>query len=102
MHFFNLKFLWIGLLLACPPVSLWAMRNEPAGRAEPTSTAIRATPGGPQAEGNPMKVPVEVVSKDGKREWIHVELAGQSIPEPGITALLFLSSLLLLRRHRDK
>lgn len=49
-----------------------------------------------------MKFPVEIITKGGKSEWIYVEVAGQSIPEPSSTSLIFLTSLLLLRRHRVK
>ncbi|MDP3849344.1 MAG: hypothetical protein Q8Q59_02490 [Luteolibacter sp.] len=97
--FFNIKFLWIGLLLACPAVAVWVMREPPEAPVQPPATEVRSAP--PSGE-NLMKFPVEIITKGGKSEWIYVEVADQHIPEASSTTLIFLTSLLLLRRQREK
>jgi len=83
---FQIKLLWVGLLLACPPLSAQSL---------PASTS-------PADEEKRIQMPVEVVGTGGKREWVMVEVSNEAVPEPGTTALLALSSLLLLRRRRGK
>ena len=92
-----MKFLWIGLFLAFPPTVAWLLRGNDAPAASPPA-ATAAT-----AETTRIQVPVEIVTKDGKVEWVMVEVAADAIPEPGTSALLItLSSLLLLRRKREE
>ncbi len=97
---FKIKFLGLGLLLASPPMAAWALRGGTPDTDAPL--AAHAPPAAVAPEQAPMKVPVEVVTKDGKKEWVMVEFHTTAIPEPGSAALLMLSSLLLLRRQRGK
>ena len=49
------------------------------------------------------KVPVEVVAKGVKSEWLMVEVPSEAIPEPGVMTLLMVSSsVALLRRRREE
>jgi hypothetical protein len=91
------KMLWIGLILSIPAIAVLAAR-KPHNERPPTA------PGMANAEdGGRMKVPVEVVGKDGRKEWVIVEVPVGTIPEPGTCALLVtFSSLLLLRRKREE
>lgn len=81
---FQIKFLCIGLLLACP------------------SLVAQSMPASDVGEEKFVKLPVEVVVTGGKREWVMVEVSNEAVPEPSAAALLALSSLLLLRRRRGK
>lgn len=94
---FKIKILWIGLLLAFPPVAVWVLRGHDDSPASPPA-AVTET-----AESPRIQLPVEIVTKDGKVEWIMVEIAADAIPEPGTATLLMaFSSLLLLRRKREE
>ena len=93
----KIKFLWIGLFLAFPPMVAWALRGHDDSPASPPSAMVRTV------ETTRIQVPVEIVTKDGKVEWIMVDVVADAIPEPGTSALLMtLSSLLLLRRNREE
>ena len=48
------------------------------------------------------RVAVEVLSADGKKEWMMVEVAHEMVPEPSSALLMMFSMLLLLRRQRGK
>lgn len=94
---FKIKFLWIGLFLACPPMVSWALSGHDD---EPTPPPVLTF--APE-ETNRIQMPVEVVTKGGKAEWVMVQVPAQAIPEPGTTTLLItLSSMLLLRRKREE
>ncbi len=85
------------MLLACPPIAVWTFRSKPDARELPTATNTAA------AEKNSVKIPVEVISKNGKPEWVMVEVATETVPEPGtMTLLMTLGSLMLLRRNREE
>lgn len=94
---FKIKFLWIGFFLVLPPMAAWALRGHDS---EPTPPPVLESS---HVETNRVQMPVEVVAKGGKTEWVMVEVATDAIPEPGTTTLLItLSSLLLLRRNREE
>jgi hypothetical protein len=94
---FKIKFLWIGLFLAFPPMAAWALRG---GHDKPAPSPVAMTE---VVETNRIKMPVEVVTKGGKTEWVMVDVPTQAIPEPGTTTLLMtLSCILLLRRKREE
>jgi hypothetical protein len=91
----NIKFLWSGLFLAFLPVAAWTLLGE----TKPSPKAIEI----PTLDSGQVKVPVEVIAKGGKAEWVMVEVSAQAIPEPGtFTLLVLLPSLLLLRRKREE
>jgi hypothetical protein len=95
--FLKIKFLWIGLFLAFPPMAAWALRGDD-DKPAPSPVAMPEV-----VETNRIQMPVEVVTKGGKAEWVMVEVTAQAIPEPGTSTLLIaLSSMLLLRRKREE
>lgn len=89
----KIKALFLGLLLASPPVAAWMLRGDEKIIQE---TAVQPVTESQRAR----KVPVEVVSKGSEPEWIYVEVAPQAVPEPGVFALVAIASLGLLRRRR--
>lgn len=97
---FKIKFLWFGLFLASPPMAAWALRGGVETENTPVQTNIHATAA--SSETDRLKVPVEVVTGEGKTQWMMVEVTHEAIPEPGAAVLLAVSSLLLLRRHREE
>jgi hypothetical protein len=95
--FLKIKFLWIGLFLAFPPMAAWALRGAD-DKPAPSPVAMPEV-----VETNRIQMPVEVVTKGGKAEWVMVEVSTQAIPEPGTSTLLMtLSCLILLRRKREE
>lgn len=95
---FKIKILWIGLFLAFPPMAAWALR----GGSDETPTPPSPAPAN-AVEETRVRMPVEVITKGGKTEWVMVEVAAGAIPEPGTTTLLMVfSSLCLLRRQREE
>lgn len=98
----NIKFLWFGLLLAFPLATAWALRDSSGSGNHAAAAQIQAPATSSPTGDNLTKIPVEVVAKGGKTEWVYVEMPNQTIPESGTAALLALTSLLLLRRHRGK
>lgn len=97
MDFLKIKFLWIGVFLAFPPMAAWALRGDDASPA-PSPVAVQTV-----VETENIQIPVEVVTKGGKAEWVMVEVPTQAIPEPGTSTLLMtLSCLILLRRKRQE
>lgn len=93
----KIKFLWIGLFLAFPPMAAWALRGD-EDKPAPAAVAMPTV-----VETNRIKMPVEVVTKGGKTEWVMVEVPTQAIPEPGTSTLLMaFSCLILLRRKREE
>lgn len=95
---FKMKAVFLGLLLASPPVAAWMLRSP--AQAEPLPSPPQA-PVAVVAESQ-VRIPVEVVTKGAAPQWVYVQVAPQSVPEPGPYALLALSSLLLLHRRRGK
>jgi hypothetical protein len=90
-----MKILLIGTLLALPPVAAWVLRGQeppPQKTQDQSFTEI--------IKDQSVQIPIEVVTKGNASEWIYVEVPIQSVPEPGITLLIPLTSLLLLRRQR--
>ena len=97
--FLKIKCLWIGLLLAAPPVAAWKLRGgveggHPAEWVRADSQTANATANGP------VQVPVEVVAKGSAPEWVYVEVAPETVPEPGVLPLTLLHALFFLRRRR--
>ncbi len=91
-----MKFLFLALLLASPPLAAWMLRGPDSPPQMQPVEMQRAI-----AQGDrPLKVPVEVVSKGSEPQWVYVQVAPQAVPEPGAFALLAMGSLLLLRRQR--
>ena len=86
-----MKTLWLALLLASPPVAAWALRGGEENVVTPKTTVSPTE-----------RVAVEVLSADGKKEWMMVEVPHEAVPEPASAVLMMLSTLLLLRRQRDK
>lgn len=93
----KIKFLWIGLFLAFPPVAAWALRgSNPAPETPPPALEK-------PAEAASLKMPVEVVARGEKTEWVMIDVQNEAIPEPGtLTLLITLSCVLLLRRQREE
>lgn len=89
--FFQIKPLWLILILASPPVAVWALRG---GEEKAIVPEIAAPP--------TERVAVEVLAADGKKEWIMVEVSNEAVPEPSSAVLVMLGTLLLLRRQRNK
>lgn len=91
-----MKAVLIGMLLASPPVAAWVLRwQEPTTQTTPDQPLAK-----PTTAPATVQIPVEVVSKGRASEWVYVEVPTQAVPEPGVTLLLPLASLLLLRRQR--
>lgn len=86
-----MKTLWLALLLAAPPVAVWSLR----GGAEKAAAPVLAVP-------PTERVAVEVLTTDGKKQWIMVEVPQEAVPEPSSAVLIMLSTLLMLRRNRGK
>lgn len=57
--------------------------------------------GQPGEQADTLRVPVEVVAKGSKTEWVFVEVQNQAIPEPSALAMLLFSLALCLRRRRQ-
>jgi hypothetical protein len=92
----KIKSLWIGLFLALPLAAAWKL----SGHHQEPSSPVKASN---VVETSLVRVPVEVVAKGGKTEWVMVEVPVQPIPEPGIATLLMAFSwLCLLRRKREE
>jgi hypothetical protein len=89
--FIKMKTLWLALLLAAPPVAIWTWRG---GGERTTPPVVAAHP--------TEKVAVEVLTADGKKQWMMVEVPHEAVPEPSSALLIMLSTLLLLRRNRGK
>jgi hypothetical protein len=63
-------------------------------------SSAESQPSGDQAS---LRLPVEVVTKGGAREWVMVAVESQAIPEPSAAALLMLGGCALcLRRQRPQ
>lgn len=94
-----MKALFLGLLLASPPVAAWILRAPEPALQSTQNESVTA----PQLAAQPgaMQLPVEIVTKGGTPKWVYVEVTHQAIPEPGVISLAALASLLLLRRQRD-
>lgn len=92
-----MKAVFLGLLLASPPVAAWILRGDEssleAQMVQQVSATVAASP-------EAVRLPVEVVTKGGAPQWIYVEVTNSAVPEPGVVSLLAVTSLLLLRRHR--
>jgi hypothetical protein len=86
-----MKTLCLAVLLASPPAAVWALRGSEQSPVPPPMSA-------PPTE----RMAVEVLSADGKKEWMMVEVPHEAVPEPSSAVLMMLSSLLLLRRQRGK
>lgn len=85
------------MLLACPAFAVWTFQGKPDPRELPASATTEAT------DANSVKIPVEVITKNGEAEWVMVEVATETVPEPGtMTLLMTLGSLMLLRRKREE
>jgi hypothetical protein len=89
--FFKIKVLWVALFLAAPPIAIWTWR----GAAEKPVAPVIAAPSSEQ-------VAVEVLTADGRKQWMMVEVPHEAVPEPSSAVLIMLSTLLLLRRNRGK
>lgn len=89
----KIKALFLGLLLASPPLAAWMLRSDEKPIQEPAIQTVTERQGS-------RKVPVEVVSKGSEPQWVYVEVAPQAVPEPGVFALVAIASLGLLRRRR--
>jgi hypothetical protein len=86
-----MKTLWLAVLLASPPLAVWTLRGGGEKAAAPEIAA-------PPVE----RVAVEVLSTDGRKEWVMVEVPHEVVPEPSSAVLMMFSVLLLLRRQRGK
>jgi hypothetical protein len=65
----------------------------------PSRTAAETTAA---TDGGLTRVPVQVVTREGvETKWVMIEVAGESVPEPGSLVLLLMSGLLLMRRRRN-
>ncbi len=98
--FLKIKTLLIGLLLASPAVSVWAMNRPKAPLVQevPKSTSFGAVVALP---ADATRVPVEILSKGSKPEWVYVEVGNQAVPEPGSISLIILAgTALAFRRQR--
>ena len=92
----KIKFLWIGLFLTFPLAVAWTLGGQHHKESAAPQKATHTM------ETSLVRVPVEVVAKGGKTEWVMVEVPVQPIPEPGIATLLMaFSCLCLLRRKRE-
>lgn len=89
----KIKALFLGLLLASPPLAAWMLRSDEKPLQESAIQTVTERQGS-------RKVPVEVVSKGSEPQWVYVEVAPQAVPEPGVFALMAIASLGLLRRRR--
>jgi hypothetical protein len=98
--FFKMKLLFLGLLLASPPLAAWMLRGSDSAPTAPQTQPVETQRAIVQGD-RPLKVPVEVVSKGSEAQWVYVQVAPQAIPEPSSIALLAVGSLLLLRRQRS-
>jgi hypothetical protein len=95
--FLKMKLLFLGLLLASPPLAAWMLHgSDSAPQTQPVETQRSIAQGDGQ-----LKVPVEVVSKGSESQWVYVQVAPQAVPEPSSLTLLALGSLFLLRRQRS-
>lgn len=93
----KIKLLCLGMLLTLPAVIAWKSGEKKITPA-PSRTGKAET-----TETSSVKIPVEVISKGGKSEWVMVEVATEAVPEPGtITLMMTLGSLALLRRQREE
>jgi hypothetical protein len=98
--FLEIKTLLFGLLVASPAVGVWAMNrpNVPVVQEVPKSSSFGAVVALP---ADATRVPVEVLSKGSKPEWVYVEVGNQAVPEPGSISLLILAgTALAFRRQR--
>ena len=85
------------MLLACPAFAVWTFQGKPGPRELPAAAATEV------ADANSVKIPVEVITKNGEAEWVMVEVATETVPEPcTMTLLMTLGSLMLLRRKREE
>lgn len=75
----KIKSLWIGLFLALPLAT--ALKLSGPHDQEPSVRPVKASS---TVETGLVKIPVEVVAKGEKTEWVMVEVPSQPIPEPGI------------------
>lgn len=91
-----MKALLIGMFLASPPLAAWVLRTQDT----PPQPLVSQTTATITAE-NSVQIPVEIIDKGRASEWVYVEVPTHSVPEPGITLLLPLTGLLLLRRQRS-
>jgi hypothetical protein len=93
----KIKILCLGMLLALPPVI--ALKSGEKKNASASSQTTKAV----ATETSAIQIPVEVISKGGKAEWVMVEVATEAVPEPAtITLMMTLGSLMLLRRQRKE
>ena len=91
-----MKALLIGMLLASPPVAAWVLRGQ-----EPISQTPQDQSFTEIITDQSVQIPIEIVAKGSASKWIYVEVPTQSVPEPGVTLLIPLAGLLLLRRQRN-
>ena len=91
-----MKALLIGMLLASPPVAAWVLRGQESIIQTPQDQSFTEI-----ITDQSVQIPIEIVAKGSTSKWIYVEVPTQSVPEPGVTLLIPLASLLLLRRQRN-
>lgn len=89
----------IGLSFAVPQLAAWSM---PSGDSQKTPE-LQAVPLEKQSAGLPetIRVPVEVLARGSKTEWVMVEVQTRPIPEPSALNLLLFSLALCLGRRRS-
>ncbi len=95
----KIKALWIGLLLASPPLAAWMIQRP---QAAPVVIQAGATVESTESviSRDELRIPVEVLAKGSTPETIYVEMRPAAVPEPGSLTLLVIPAFFLLRRRR--
>ena len=97
----KIKFLFGVMLAAAPAYGELQPARLPAASGSPAEVRTAASAQQAAQDQGSLRVPVEVVAKDGESEWVIVEVEPQAIPEPSAAVLLLLvGGALLLRRDR--
>jgi hypothetical protein len=90
-----MKAVFLGMLLASPPVAAWMLRGSHTARENHDIQPITEI-----SSPAPVRIPVEVVAKGSASQWVYVDAPSHAVPEPGVASLMAVASLLLLRRQR--
>lgn len=101
MRIFKIKVLRLGMLLAFPAIAAWICRGSEVATSSSEVRPISFTTDAAHAE-SVVRLPVEIIAKGNAPHWIYVNIASNSVPEPGSMSLFGLTGLLLvLRRERS-
>lgn len=95
-----MKSIIFGVLLASPPVAVWAYRSSEKSAAAAEIRPVSYSQSGHAQTDGAVRIPIEIIEKGSAPKFYYVESTTAAVPEPGIFSLLTLTSLVLVFRRR--